>query len=177
MSYDLYFNKEEEPTLEEFSEYFEKRVHYKMQGTQALYENQDTGVYFYFDYNQSREDDHFGSFNINFFRPHIFGLEAEPEISSFISHFDAAIYDPQSNGTKDGSYSRKRFLKGYNEGNKFSYKAFLQQTGGKLTENNYFVKPTEYIESLWKWNYNRNDLQQEQENDIFIPKLFTLEMD
>src|SRR5690349_4007908 len=104
MSYDLYFLRRPEQAAlsrEEFSAYFANRPNYTVQGSQAWYANEDTGVYFSFGFgdgsdgveDEPEEDlepppDELTStglsFNINYFRPHFFGLEAEPELAAVV---------------------------------------------------------------------------------------------
>jgi hypothetical protein len=60
MSYDLDFSvREGSPEIsdEEFAAYFKGRRHYRLNDTQAWYENEDTGVYFSFDYGDEEFDD------------------------------------------------------------------------------------------------------------------------
>lgn len=95
MTYDVAFVRRNGSPISfaEFRDYFEIRPHYKIEGTQAAYENNKTGVYFLFEHGQLdaglRADlgiavtDAQVSFNLNFWRPHIFGLEAEPEVGRF----------------------------------------------------------------------------------------------
>ena len=47
--------------------------------------------------------------NLNYYRPHIFGMEAEPEVSGFVATFEPIIMDPQIGGMADGEYSRDGF--------------------------------------------------------------------
>ena len=102
MSHDLFFltRRPQPVSLDAFQSYFASRPHYTLQGndaSQALYENDDTGVYFSFDYSADGSgvdeavDPDLGSlgwsgtgmsFNLNYWRPHIFGLEAEPEVGA-----------------------------------------------------------------------------------------------
>lgn len=82
MSYDLHFTGRG-ITQDEFQEYSQGRGHYLLSDTEAWYQNNDTGVCFGFSWAEG-PDDHGNSlsFNLNLFRPHIFGLEAEPELSA-----------------------------------------------------------------------------------------------
>lgn len=156
MSYDLFLNPSSRPLSgEQFASYFGERAHYTVGNDQAFYENADTGVYFFFDHN----DDGPGSvtFNLNYFRPHYFGLEAAPEVAAFITAFDLSIEDPQSDGMGDGPFSIKGFLQGWNAGNRFGYRAVLSQ--GDQNENR--VYPTADLERIWRWNFNRSSLQDE----------------
>ncbi len=116
MSYDL-FLKSESLTADEFESYFNSRPHYTLNGDQAFYENEDTGVYFSFDY----APDELGTvaFNLNYYRPHFFGLEAAPEVEAFVWAFNLTIDDPQIEGMSDGPFSVDGLLRGWNAGNRF----------------------------------------------------------
>ena len=99
MSYDLYFRSRSPGTRfssEDFEAYFQPRHWYEVKNSQAWYRNNDSGVYFVFEYNDPDTDSETGaehetesglfpvSFNMNYFRPHPFGLEAEPEVAAFV---------------------------------------------------------------------------------------------
>ncbi len=178
MSYDLFFT-EPKITLKQFLDYFSDRNHYRVENSQACYENEDTGVYFSFEYSDEQEGDPEApngnvSFNLNFFRPHYFALEAEPEVQSVVNHFGFKIFDPQFNGMDEGPYSRDGFLTGWNHGNEFGYSAMLNSE-----------KPLEIIhsrsgdelESIWKWNYAREKNQNTFGESVFVPKIMFLQID
>ena len=164
MRFDLYLSSERSPLTEkQFEKYFSERDHYSIEGSQALYENSDTGVYFYFE----RDADNPGSiaFNLNYFRPHFFGLEAAPEVAEFIRTFDLSIYDPQAEGMEDGPFSIEGFLDSWNAGNRFGYKAVLSSEHQPETH----VYPTKELQHIWKWNFNRSRSQDEAGDDRFVP--------
>lgn len=178
MSYDLYFTSPK-ITREQFYEYFRGRSNYKVESDQAVYGNEDTGVYFSFDFNEQQpsdenEIDHCVSFNINYYRPSTFGLEAEPEISSFIEKFSFEIYDYQNDGMGSGPYSREGFIKGWNHGNEFGYSSILQAENHPAQV---YSRPFSELESIWQWNLNRNSIQEENPNDVFVPRIFYLTVD
>jgi hypothetical protein len=146
---------------------------------QAFYENEDTGVYFSFDHNsQPPEDDdgvdHSASFNINYFRPHYFALEAEPEIAEFIRHFGFSILDYQNDGMEKGPYSKEGFLNGWNHGNEFGYHAVLRQNPPSSPPHSL---PTTELESIWQWNYVKGARQEQSTEEIFIPNIFFILVD
>lgn len=187
MSYNLYFRSRRpgsEPTWEEFRSYFEERDKYCVSETEAFYENEATGVYFSFqehdvEKSASSHVDVRGdrpylellpvTFTMNYFRPHIFGLEAECELSPFIEHFNLLVYDPQVEGMTDGIYTPQGFLKGWNSGNDFSYSALF--SASYSTE--IFALPTEKIEVYWRWNMAHRELEgRYEERGLFIPKIW-----
>lgn len=162
MSYDLFFRSrlpESRFSRDDFVRHFTGRLRYEVKESQAWYSNEDSGVYFAFDYSERGEDpdkeDETDSslipvaFNLNYFRPHAFGLEAEPEVAAFVREFDLTVSDPQMSGMGDGEYSTEGFLRGWNVGNTFGYRAILSQDSGQTS----LSLPSSQIEVLWRWNF------------------------
>ena len=113
---------------------------YVVQNQQAWYQNEDTGVYFSFEMrapDEGEEDDPAAaypvSFNMNFFRPSFFALEAEPEFSRVVSDLDLVVLDPQNDGMGEGNFDPARFVSGWRKGNEFGYSAILRESAGKPT--------------------------------------------
>ena len=53
MSYDLFLKpKTGRFSQSDFKEYFSERKYYNLEGNQAWYENEDTGVYFLFEFQE-----------------------------------------------------------------------------------------------------------------------------
>lgn len=206
MSYDLYLTPAEATSVQTLCQYFEGRPWYTLNpgddgSAQVWYENSDTGTYFSFDISDAAsvaqevsEDDAYDApvaFNMNYFRPHVFGLEAVGEVEAFIQQFQCSIFDPQrdgmgSNFTKDG------FLRGWNWGNLFGYRSLLSATQDKdanesnaadlkqrleevLRENGCIVAPGEDIEGVWNWNFSRNEIQDEVHDSFFVPMIMWLQ--
>src|SRR5262245_29767647 len=136
MSYDLYFkSRSGEPSVsaEDFASFFRARPNYEVSEQQAIYQNEATGVYFIFDIgDEESEEEEPGllplSFNLNYLRPHIFGLEAELELSTLVKQFDLLVSDAQIDGMNEGEYSADGFLRGWNTGNEFGYQSILSQS-------------------------------------------------
>ena len=171
MSYDLFFTSES-ISRESFKRYFNGRPYYQIEKDQAWYTNEDSGVYFSFEVNDDCEEDedlpHSASFNMNYFRPHFFAIEAEPEVRAFIDHFSCSIDDPQNEGMESGPYSGEGFLRGWYNGNEFSMQAILNMPENT---NEYVSKPTVELEKHWKWNKSRMQRDEDLREDIFIPKI------
>lgn len=182
MSYDLYFHRREGIAIAEadFISYFVSRENYGQDGDPGFYANEDTGVYFSFTLSDDRDDDDTetlrpaaATFNINYLRPHVFALEAEGELSAFVHHFDLMVEDPQLSGMGEGEYSREGFLTGWNAGNEFAYRAIAERAGPSLGDH---ALPTERIESCWRWNRARRQLQQQlARDDVFVPRILFFE--
>ena len=113
-------------------------------------------------------------FNINYYRPSYFALEAEPELSRFVAHFKCSINDPQDSGMGDGPYSPQGFLAGWNHGNEFGYSSILGQEGAVAPVT---TKPTAELEAIWKWNFDRDRNERAIKEDIFIPRIFFMKVD
>ncbi|HET6898290.1 MAG TPA: hypothetical protein VFK70_08075 [Vicinamibacteria bacterium] len=189
MSYDLAFlvrEGENPPTGDSFRQHFRSRRGYKEQANQFWYQNEDTGVYFSFDLHDdeggadSEEAESVSdglkptclSFNMNYFRPHVFGLEAERELSALVARFSVLVDDPQSDGMARGAYSGAGFLRGWNAGNLFGHRAILSQMAKgnpPASSPNMDALPRETLENIWRWNYRRHDLQQDLGDDVFVP--------
>lgn len=172
VSYDLYFTSPK-ISLEQFNDYFTPRQHYEVNNGQAFYGNDNTGVYFSFEYNDSAPEDEGGVehdvyFTINYYRPHYFVLEAEPEVKAFIDHFDCSIMDYQSEGMGEGPYSKEGFLRGWNFGNQFGYQAILT---GDSAPDVLHSKSTHELEAIWHWNNQKEELENSLREDIFVPRI------
>lgn len=173
MSYDLYFKSrdlEAKIGAEELAAYFGKRENFQVNGSQAFYQNETTGVYFIFDLGDVESEEQPDllpvSFSLNYYRPHIFGLEAGMELNSFVKAFDLFVSDPQIDGMGEGEYSTERFLAGWNSGNEMAYRSLLQQ---QPNENPPMLS-TAKIERCWRWNLARAGLQEKLGEDIFVPR-------
>lgn len=106
------------------------------------------------------------AFNLNYYRPHFFGLEAAPEVAAFVSAFDLTIDDPQNDGMGEGPFSIDGFLRGWNAGNRFGYRAILSQDESPKVQ----IYPTAELERVWRWNLNRAALQNQIGEMLFVPK-------
>ncbi|HET6250051.1 MAG TPA: hypothetical protein VFE47_20335 [Tepidisphaeraceae bacterium] len=190
MSYDLFFRRRtsrQSVSRQDLDAYFSDRPSWTTESPQASYSNEDTGVYFSFFHSDARETDGDDevephplalpiAFNLNYFRPHPFGLEAETEVGEFVRHFDLTISDPQTSGMGDGEYFAEGFLRGWNAGNAFAYSAIGAMDGPR----EYFSLPGDLIEAGWRWNLNRNLRAEELEIDLvaaFVPRVMFLNYD
>jgi len=168
MSYDLYFDFPSAVPAEELERYFSTRPNYQL-GNGAAYQNQATGVYFQFAWSADPHGNHAvskASFNLNYFRPHVFGLEAEPEVRAFINRFVPRIQDPQKDGMGSGPYSTKGFLTGWNTGNEYAYGAFFQM---QMPSHKFFSLPAAELESVWRWNASIAATQAKFGESLFVP--------
>lgn len=148
-----------------------------MQGTQAWYENPDTGVYFSFELTLDDEEplDHeaestkppWAMFNINFCRPCFFAMEAAIELQAFVERFGKEIEDPQVDGNDTGEYVTHRFVSGWNHGNRFGVRGTLSGP----TDGQPPVRPHEELERVWCWNSGRARLQEQVGDDVFVPRI------
>jgi len=179
VSYDLYFRSTSKGVSDDgFRRYFSERPNYAVEAGHAWYSNKDTGVYFCFDWSVPGDDKgdceetYDASFNVNFLRPHPFGLEAEPEVAAFVEEFKLAAVDRQSDLMDSGAYSREAFLDSWNASNKTASEGLLSMPDNDLGT---FALPAERINACWLWNFARSRLQVELTDDVFVPPImFTL---
>jgi hypothetical protein len=182
MSYDLWLKPRSGVVkLEAFMTYFNGRQHYKANNSEVFYENDYTGVYFSFSYNQGEdsnddEDDPFDEypvhFNINYFRPDYFILEAEIEVTRLVRHFDLLVNDPQTEGMGEGEYSPQGLFSGWRAGNKFAGTAILQHAS---TEFHPLHMPATRLRGVWQWNYRHKELEERLGPTYFIPRLMFID--
>jgi hypothetical protein len=177
MSYDLYFksrNSGSKIGASDFAGHLRQRKNFTVSDKQAVYQNEVTGVYFVFDLNGAENEEQPSllpvSFNLNYYRPHIFGLEAEIEVKLFVKKFDLLVSDPQTDGMGEGEYSTEKFLSGWNKGNEFGYRAILQQH----PDTSPSTLSTAQIESCWRWNHAQPGLQQQLGDNVFVPRFMFL---
>ena len=168
MSYDLFFtprNENANLTAASFAGFFKQRKNYEVTESQAIYQNEDTDVVFIFDLD-AEEGEGVLSLNLNYWRPHVFGLEADAELSVLVRELDLGVDDPQG-VMEDGVYSSEGFLRGWNDGNALAYRSFVNDK----EMDSYFTAPTAKIDSAWRWNFTRGALQEQLGEDIFVPKI------
>lgn len=173
MSYDLYLSA---PglTSETFVSYFADRPGFDANG---WYVNELTGVYFDFSFVEAGEENdpetpdvlkgHHVEFHLNFFRPHVFGLEAEQELSAFVRAFGCSVFDPQLDGMSDDSYSPEGFLRGWNHGNKFGYQAITRDG----VPDNVMFADDDLIEQVWRWNRSLPEDWTTASGEYFLPQI------
>lgn len=171
MSYDLYLHsRPDNPPLSR-EEFFEHLTgdHFEHTGDTVNYSNKDTGVYFHFDWSaggpaDANKDDQSASpphlyFNINFFRPHTFGLEAAEVLPGLVEALDLIVSDPQSEGMGEGEFSVEGFLRGWNAGNRFAARAMRSvQARGETVIGGHLSLPAAVNRAYWSWNYNKASL-------------------
>ncbi len=173
MSYDLLFQSAEPPGLGEFEDHFASRSHVTMNDEQAWYQNEDTGVYFFFALRDSAEEvdpdepDHWALFNLNFFRPRYFTDEAAIELEAFAARFGSKVFDPQLDGMGDGDFSVEGFLRGWHAGNGVSCHRFVPSEVFPAPP----VRPADELQRIWRWNYRRKAMQEELGEDVFVPRI------
>ncbi|WP_322051598.1 hypothetical protein [Paraburkholderia bannensis] len=173
MSYDLFFEFQSPVQAEELDRYFGARPHYLLSNG-AFYQNPATGIYFQFTWSTGAAGSRAVSsaaFNMNFFRPHVFALEAEPEVHAFIQHFSVRVRDPQKDGMGDGPYSTNGFLTGWNTGNEYAYEAILTM---QAPSRKFYTLPADALERVWKWNASIASTQASYGESLFVPRIMPL---
>jgi len=153
-------------------DYFRTRPNYTVETRQARYGNKDTGVYFLFEMHEgepkSPDSSYSVAFNLNFFRPSYFVHEAEREVTACVRHFSWVVLDPQIHGMGEGEYQSDKLISGWNHGNEFAYRAILEKPESR---KNLLTLPTDRLDAIWRWNYDRSKLQEEVGDTKFVPRI------
>ena len=168
MSYDLFFEAGPGRTLDKksFAAHFKGRRNYEVGNGQAVYQNENTGVYFIFD----EPSDEMVAFNLNFYRPHVFALEAAAELEALADAFRATVTDPQEGIGADGKFSREGFVRAWNEGNRFAYRSMVKEMDAVHTW------PAKRIREVWEWNFARPSDEEMDSASVFVPSIFAVNM-
>jgi hypothetical protein len=166
MSYSLDFYFEPPVRRHRLLRHFAARRHFSVEKDRVVYENRHTGVYFFIHLSSARKLFHSNvvsaEFEINYYRPSYFGVEAEKELSDFVAVFQPRIEDPQIRGMGEGPYSREGFLSGWNFGNVFAARNALSP-GHNVTS-----MPADELRATWEWNYHRAERAQRNPR-LFVP--------
>jgi hypothetical protein len=178
VSYDLYLRPRSGPyDSAAIDAYFAMRPCYQLSQYQAVYGNGDTGVYFLFDLHQEMQDEaetHYPiAFNINYFRPSLFIIEAERELTRFVKTFDLVIEDPQIGGMGVGDYDAAKLVEGWRQGNDFAIRALRKQD----PPIPHWPVATDKLTRAWRWNLRRAARQAELGDDAFVPRIMFAEVD
>jgi hypothetical protein len=191
MSHDLTFYPREGSSLLQRKDFFAffKGDLYNREGDTINYYNQDTGVYFHLTWyggkkakkaNTEEEATPAGPrihFNMNFYRPHTFGLEAAQVLPLLVRRFDLVVNDPQAEGMGEGDFNAEGFLRGWNAGNRFAASAFRQiQSEGETDLSEPLTLPAALNRAYWNWNYRRNQFGQDlfdiEDIDVYVPPIW-----
>ncbi len=182
MSYDLFFYKQKgtEISTDKISKYLsDKLVPANEENSQWFFENEDTEVYFSFDYNESDDDievdeeieqienfeDTNFTFNLNFMRPSFFGLEAFVFVEQFCNDLNLFVLNPQSNSEQPYKPNSQEQFDTWNKTNLWASKNHY-----KKMHSCYLSE--EDCNKVWEYNSNRQNLQQKIGEEYFVPKIF-----
>jgi hypothetical protein len=172
MSFDLtLFPRAGQPPLDRaaFLNSFDDENLHEQNDNTVNYDNRDTGVYFRFTWyaGAAEADKHEGTareqpyvhFNMNYNRPHTFGLEAVRVLEQVIANFDLVVSDPQRDGMGEGEFTPAGFLRSWNSGNRFAFSALRQlRAQGEMSLQANLSLPMALNAAYWRWNYFRKEL-------------------
>lgn len=172
MSYSLELSFEPGVRRQRILEYFAGRKYFSVLKDTALYENPDTGVNFWVHLRYSRDallrkTVVSAEFEVNYYRPSDFGIEAERELSALVAAFQPRIHDGQINGMGEGPYSAKGFLDGWNFGNRFAIRSILSRDPDREVPS----MPGDALRAVWAWNDRRATRREKIGRHCFVPEI------
>lgn len=178
MSYNLYLKPRQGVLSEtDFWSYFEGRANYQRQGIQAIYDNENTGVYFDFLFDLSPLEDDEGPaadcpimLTVNYMRAGFFIQEAEHEVSALVNHFDLVVVDPQSDEEGPRDHQPDKMVKTWHEGNQFSIS--VRMSLDESSREKVVWVPRELLQSTWAWNFSVAERYAKARKDLCIPRIF-----
>jgi len=209
MSYDLYLFPREISAAADFENYFTGRRNYEVRGDgrTAHYHNPVTGVYFTFSYLPAASADDLAReiaksanlandpdwrahrtrasihFNMSYFRPHVFGVEAVSEVEALVTAFQCDVQDDQVDGMGTGPFTREGFVRAWNAGNRFDYSVFAahgeppagpEDLMAVAARQGLMVVSSQRIADVWSWNVGQEQIQKMLAGkglDIFVPRI------
>ena len=175
MSYDLKLRFDPAIAERDFLQYFASRRHFASRGSDIAYQNPDTGVGFVIRYQSSkaflaRTRISGAHFEMNYFRPRFFGVEAEMELSAMVARFAPSIEDPQMHGMGQGPYAGEGFLRGWNFGNELAVRAILNGNPNPQVK----TMPAGKLQAAWTWNYKKPQRLAEANDQQFVPGIMPI---
>jgi hypothetical protein len=180
MNYILHFQSKppaQQPTKAEIKEYFQHRDNYTVNDYQALYSNEDTGIYFTFQFGGAANNVAGLPnilpvyFNIGSSKSHIFVLEAEPELAEFVKNFNLLVSDLQMKGSGYVEYTQVDFFRGWTAVSESSYLTLIANNPSQPFPS----LPVAELEKCWHWNYHLRHLQGEIGQEVFVPKILVID--
>ncbi len=184
MSFDLWFaSKEIEtvPNIRDVQEWFMNRTNYdpeNINDSQAMYENKDTGVYFIVEFGSvfdpadapDTKRSVFAVVLLNYLRPKFFAVECALEIQQFANRFGLEVCDPQESEDDFVAFDDKKFVASFSKHSRWAVKSMGENHG--FTPK---LMPSEKLEVLWRWNFQKKDREAETNEDVFFPTMFVFE--
>jgi hypothetical protein len=141
---------------------------------EARYLNKQTGVHFSIEFlGYTKLSKTLGGpicFEINYFRPSFFALEADLELTALVQALDLVVNDPQMEGMGTGDYDSALFFRGWRFGNRFTHKQVIELEG----HTRHFTLPTAKLVGLWRWTLERPRLQRQVGPAIYVPEMMIL---
>lgn len=178
MSYDLFLKpRSGELSAEQFKKYFKYRENYELfiesNSLQARYVNKMTGADFYFEFKEKMQHDEYYPivFNIGYLKPSYFSKEANVELKGLVDTHNLMVNDPQINGMGVGDYQSDKFINSWLRGNSLACESSF------LSNKEIPTLPSEKVENVWLWNKNKDQLQGDISNDVFIPSIMYFRKD
>ena len=179
MQYELLFIPQGvlRPDRAAFERYFAARDHYTVRKGHARYENEDTGVYFSFEYmpdpaaRPSEGASPWVTFSLALVRPSFFAEEGSIELSAFVAAFGPTLIQPGAQHVSE--FSTTTFLRDWESRNRAACGLFTMQDAGAERP---LTLPRSRLLAAWQWNYRRKMLQVKEGEGLFVPRVWFMRL-
>jgi hypothetical protein len=137
----------------------------------AVYENDNTDVYFVLDINDGSLDADESPLLalINVFRPSFFGRECAVVLAGLVTEFDLLVNDFLDEDITPAEYSEEWLISRWNQSNAAGHRALAGQDGSTPPS-----LPQSVLTEAWRWNFHRGELQGFLGGDVFVPRIMAL---
>ena len=181
MSYDLIILSENAETMKkQIFDFLSQRPHNTPETSDIMYENEDTDVHFqwifepYFQDEEPVHEKEVGHLRLNYNRPTAFAKEAAIELQALSSALPISFFDLQENKIYDKFLSHEQLTKPYTKHAQGAVSALINSNEEyELPQK----LPRQALDAIWSWNYNRDQLYDSLNEDLFIPRVSLMQFD
>ncbi|MFN0094777.1 MAG: hypothetical protein ACKVVT_08370 [Dehalococcoidia bacterium] len=174
MAFELFFGTlgaTEDLSVAAFQQHFAGRPHTKVQGKEAHYNNDATGVQFAFRVHVPpeipiRKFVGYAQFSLDFVRPGFFATEATREIGAFVAATGYEVYDAQRLEHPPGPWDPREFIASWDASNR----ALLRGTGSAPLS-----LPKSDLLLIWRWNFARPNYAAQLGGGHYVPPIMLVE--
>ncbi|MCB1341304.1 MAG: hypothetical protein KDK24_09610 [Pseudooceanicola sp.] len=174
MPFEVSLLSDDGSALLKLREYLSAHPHCVVSGGESLYSNPDTDVQFLWSLNASPTRSEIARLNIGHFRPSAFAAEAAMTLKALALQVRLAVRETRTGHPIDCLSDPAQLVR--------AYCASVQAAMGGARQSRFefarsFHEDRHKLDSIWQWNFARNDLADELGENLSVPliRLFLLD--